>query len=245
MLIADLHERIRQYVLATINSGQLTQRALAEMIGVRQAHISNFLHGRRGLSIAGMDALLGVLGIDVEDLLSMSDQTRPLKDCSIALENVPLIQLRAAMHPTFGHDDILGELAYTKTLLRLSKANFTEKRTAWVRFIAVRADATLAESMYPRFENGSVLLVDRHYCTLAEYRKGEPNLYLIRKGERLMVRWIEMQGSNLCLRPESSDCPLDFISLNKRYPPTSCIVGRVVHIGTELHNSVSRRPLSL
>jgi len=74
MLVSDLHERIRQHVLATIKSGVITGTALAERIGVQQAHISNFLAGRRGLSIEAMDAILDALGLNVEQLVAGADQ---------------------------------------------------------------------------------------------------------------------------------------------------------------------------
>ena len=192
-----------------------------------------------------MDAVLNVLGLDVQRLIGMSDQTRSPKDSSTTLESVPIIRHRAAMNPTFGKDDILGELGFAKAFLRRLNADPTDQRRPWVRFIAVRADAALAAPMYPRFENGSVLLVDRHYCSLKGYRKDEPNLYLIRKDETLTVRWGEMQGTQLCLRPERSDYPLDFISIDRKKPLTSYIVGRVAHIATELGAVVQRRPLLL
>jgi transcriptional regulator with XRE-family HTH domain len=103
MLIADLHERIRQHVLAAVRSQQVTQTALAELVGMKQSHISNLLNGRRRLSIDGMDAVLNVLGLDVTRLIPMSDQTRSPKDSSTTLESVPMIQHRAAMNPTFGN----------------------------------------------------------------------------------------------------------------------------------------------
>src|ERR1017187_3086958 len=113
MLIADLHERIRQHVLATIKSNQLTQKELGELIGMRQAHISNFVLGRRGLSIEAMDALLNVLGLDVHSLMAMSEQTTASpNDPSATLESVPIIQPRAAMKPAFAKDEILGELGF-------------------------------------------------------------------------------------------------------------------------------------
>lgn len=243
MLTADLHESLRQHVRATIKSGQVTQRALAELIGMKQAHISNFVHGRRGLSIDGIDAILNVLGLDVTSLVAMSGQTPSAKSCSTTIESVPLIEHKAAMNPAIGKNEILAEIGFAKVLLRRLKADPPEKRTDWVRFIAIRVDTALAAPMHPRLSSDSVLLLDRHHCSLAGYQKGEPNLYMIRKEQSLMVRWIEMQGSNLCLRPDSSECPLDFICINKKNPLTSCIVGRVVHIATELDSPVRRRPL--
>jgi plasmid maintenance system antidote protein VapI len=243
MLIADLHEHIRQHVLATVKSGQITQTALAELMGMKQAHISNFVRGKRGLSVDAMDAVLTLLGLDVERLIGISERTRLPGDSSTTLESVPMIQHRAAMNPTFGENDILGKLGFTKVLLRRLHVEESEARAPWVRFVAVRADTAFAAPMYPRFENGSVLLIDRHYCSLVEHRKDQPNLYLIRKEDALMVRWVEMQGTQLCLRPETSKYPLDFVCINKNHPLTSCIVGRVAHIATELGAAVQRKPL--
>jgi hypothetical protein len=51
------------------------------------------------------------------------------------------------------------------------KALSPDTRTLWVRFVAISADAELAAPMLPVFSKGSVLLVDRHYCSLDAYRK--------------------------------------------------------------------------
>ncbi len=239
MLIADLQERTRQHVLATIKSRQITQSALGKLVGMRQAHISNFVLGRRRLSIDGTDAILNALGLDVMSLIAMSEQTTPSpKHCSTTLESVPLIKHRAAMSPTFGKDEILGELGYARLLARRLSVEPTHARTQWIRFIAIRAGAALAAPMYPRFEKGSVLLVDRYRCSLSGHRENGPNLCLVRKGAAVMVRWAEMLDNLLCLRPDRSEYPLDYIPVAKNNPLTSCIVGRVLHIATEFDNPV-------
>jgi plasmid maintenance system antidote protein VapI len=232
MLVSDLHERIRQHVLATIKSRVITGTALAECIGVKQAHISNFLLGRRGLSISAMDAILNVLGLNVEQLVAVTDQTRVPKNSSATLESVPMIHLNAAMNPTFADDEVIGKTWFTKVLLRRLKADPPDTRKLWVRFISVKADNALSAPMNPRVENGSVLLVDRHYCSLTTYRKGEPNLYLIRNGAKYMVRLAEMLGSQLCLVPYRSG-PLASISIDRKHSLKSYIVGRVAHVATE------------
>jgi predicted XRE-type DNA-binding protein len=233
VLIADLHERIRLHVLATVKSRQITQKALAERVGVQQAHVSNFLLGRRGLSIEAMDAILNALGIDVMSLIAMSEHAPGLKNGSNPLETVPMVQPRAAMKPTFSKDDVLGELGFSKALLRRLKPDQADGRAPWIRFIAVRVDTALAAPMFLRFVNGSVLLIDRHYCSLANYHKDEPNLYVIRKGDAIVVRSIETQGNQLCLRPEGSSYPLDFLSIDRKNPLTSFVVGRVAQVTTE------------
>jgi hypothetical protein len=115
-------------------------------------------------------------------------------------ESVPVIHPKAAMNPTFASDDLQETTGFTKALLRRLKTEPPETRKLWVRFIAVKADKALSAPMSPRVQNGSVLLVDRHYCSLDEHLKNGPNLYLIHKDEVCMVRRVEMQGSQLCLR---------------------------------------------
>lgn len=236
MLIADLHERLRQHVLSAVRSRQITQKGLGELVGTGQAHISNFLRGRRGLSLDAMDAILKVLGLDVTSLIVISGKTP--SNSSPTIESVPLVEHAAAMNPTFGKSGTVGELGFSRVLLRRLKAKTPKNRTDWVRFIAIRVDAALAAPMYPRLSNGSVLLVDRHSCLLTENEKDDPNLYLIREERTLMVRWAQMHGSTLYLLPDRSEYPLDFISIGRKQPITSCIVGRVVYIGTELDNAV-------
>jgi transcriptional regulator with XRE-family HTH domain len=245
MLVSDLHENIRQHVLAAVRSRAITGTALAERIGVQQAHISNFLLGRRGLSIDSMDAILNALGINVEQLVAVVDQTPVRDEPSSALESIPLVRDQSAMNPIFANDEVQGKTVFPKALLRRLKAVPPVTRKLWVRFITVKADKALSAPMSPRLESGSVLLIDRHYCSLDQQRKDEPNLYLIRKGEALMVRWVEMQGTQLCLRPERNDHPLDFIPIDRKNPIESCIVGRVAHIATDLGSPAYRRTSAL
>jgi plasmid maintenance system antidote protein VapI len=233
MLVSDLHECIRQHVLATIESRVITGTALAERIGVQQAHISNFLRGRRRLSIDSMDAILNALGINVEQLVAVTDQTQVGNESSSATESVPLIQHQAVMSATLANNEVVGTVGFTKALLRRLKAEPPDARKLWVRFIAVKASKALSAPMSPRLESGSVLLIDRHYCSLDERRKDEPNLYLICKEQTLMVGWLEMPGTQLCLRPERNDYPLGFIRIDRKNPIESSIVGRVAHVGTE------------
>jgi len=69
MLISTLHDRLRAHVSERIGSRALTGTELAEKAGFRQAHISNFLNHRRGLSLEAMDRVMEVLGLDVADLV--------------------------------------------------------------------------------------------------------------------------------------------------------------------------------
>src|SRR5215467_9204737 len=64
-----LQENLRKILLDRIEAGDLTGLRLAEQTGFKQAHISNFLNRKRGLSLEGMDKVLSVQRLSVLDLL--------------------------------------------------------------------------------------------------------------------------------------------------------------------------------
>ena len=69
MLISDLQNRLRVLVRERIAAGELTGTELANRAGFQQAHVSNFLNGRRGLSIESMDRVMEVMRLEVQDLM--------------------------------------------------------------------------------------------------------------------------------------------------------------------------------
>src|SRR6266516_4196824 len=60
MRFQALQENLRKALWERIQEGDLTGLRLARETGFKQAHISNFLHRKRGLSIEGMDKVLNV-----------------------------------------------------------------------------------------------------------------------------------------------------------------------------------------
>src|SRR5205807_8634639 len=73
MKFKALQEDLRKTIWARIDAGQLTGLRLAGLTGFKQAHISNFLNRKRGLSLEGMDKVLGVQKLSVLDLLDPSE----------------------------------------------------------------------------------------------------------------------------------------------------------------------------
>src|SRR5450432_4002018 len=69
MKFKTLQENLRKLLWARIDQGKLTGLHLAAQTGFRQAHISNFLNRKRGLSTEGMDKVLSVQRLSVLDLL--------------------------------------------------------------------------------------------------------------------------------------------------------------------------------
>src|SRR6266571_3778544 len=68
-----LQDNLRKALWQRIEEGDLTGLHLAEQTGFKQAHISNFLNRKRGLSLEGMDKVLSVQHISVLDLLDPSE----------------------------------------------------------------------------------------------------------------------------------------------------------------------------
>src|SRR5215468_6163386 len=68
-----LQENLRKTLWDRIEEGDLTGLRLAEQTGFKQAHISNFLNRKRGLSLEGMDKVLSVQHLSVLDLLDPTE----------------------------------------------------------------------------------------------------------------------------------------------------------------------------
>src|SRR5206468_1302102 len=69
MRFRALQENLRKALRERIEEGELTGLRLAKDTGFKQAHISNFLNRKRGLSVEGMDKVLNVQRLSVLDLL--------------------------------------------------------------------------------------------------------------------------------------------------------------------------------
>src|SRR5579863_8696506 len=73
MKFKALQENLRKVLWQRIEEGNLTGLGLAQQTGFKQAHISNFLNRKRGLSLEGMDKVLNVQRLSVLDLLDPNE----------------------------------------------------------------------------------------------------------------------------------------------------------------------------
>src|SRR5512135_421373 len=71
MNFTQMHERLRLELLRRINRGTLSVSLLARQTGFGQAHLSNFLHSRRQLSLQALDRVLTAQQLAADDLLPM------------------------------------------------------------------------------------------------------------------------------------------------------------------------------
>ena len=80
-----LQDNLRHTLWERIEEGGLTGLRLARQTGFKQAHISNFLNRKRGLSLEGMDRVLAVQHLSVLDLLDPARLTSALQSCLPAM----------------------------------------------------------------------------------------------------------------------------------------------------------------
>ncbi len=69
MNFTQMHERLRLELLRRIQRGTLSVSLLARQTGFGQSHLSNFLHGRRQLSLEAMDRILAAQQMSAADLM--------------------------------------------------------------------------------------------------------------------------------------------------------------------------------
>src|SRR5262245_48888285 len=125
MRLSEAQDNLRRIIWQRLWQGELTQLQLAGRTGFRQAHISNFLSGKRRLSLEGLDQMLSALGLSVSDLLASEDGwpgVSPAADPGY--ENVPLVEAEtAAAAVTIGSEQALDLLKFKKAFLRRLRAD--------------------------------------------------------------------------------------------------------------------------
>lgn len=233
-----LQENLRKILWERIEAHELTGLKLAQQTGFKQAHISNFLNRKRGLSLEGMDKVLVVQHLSVLDLLDPAEVNKRasiLPPSGDEFENVLQVDSAvAATQPLIASMNVKDILKFKKTFLRKLRAESEGDRASWERFVLIKADSHEGMSMYPRLTPGAILLLDRHYNSLRPYRKGEFNLYAVLKDGACSIRYAEAAGNQLILRPHNPTHPIEVISLEDDKPPADYLVGRVCLVSIEV-----------
>lgn len=237
MKFKALQENLRKTLWQRIEEGELTGLGLAEQTGFKQAHISNFLNRKRGLSLEGMDKVLRVQHLSVLDLL---DPAEINKRASIVppseddFQNVLLVDgAVAATEPIIMSMNVKDVLKFKKKFLRDLLAETEGSRSGWERFVLIRVGAREGMSMYPRLLPGATVLIDRHYNSLKPYRKGEANMYAVNQGSVCTVKYVEVAGKQLVLRPHNPAYPVEVIAVDEGKRPADYLIGRVCYVGME------------
>ncbi len=232
-----LQENLRKTLWHRIEEGELTGLRLAKQTGFKQAHISNFLNRKRGLSLEGMDKVLNVQRLSVLDLLDPNEVNKRasiLPPSGDEFENVLVVDAAtAASEPLLMSMDVKDILKFKKTFLRRLRPEIEGPRSKWERFVVLKVDSRDGMSMYPRLLPGAIVLVDRHYNSLKPYRKGESNMYAVRQDGACTVKYVEVAGRNLVLRPHNQAYPVEVVTMEEDKNTSDYLIGRVCYVGIE------------
>jgi hypothetical protein len=249
MNFQDLHELLRLELLRRIERGSLTRTRLAQQAGFQQAHISNFLNRKRALSLEGLDRVLASQNLTVEhiaaqilplslDANSPSPTPEPAELAPVEL--VPVVSPSTAMDETRIHPSAIIETIQVDAQrlhdnrAHRTAANHPAASANLQRFVAIRTDAQQSAAMEPLLSTGAIVILDRHYNSLAPYRAHQRTLYAVRSGPALLLRYLESGAGNLILRPCSMAFPIQILPLAHHESPADYIVGRVCLILSEL-----------
>jgi phage repressor protein C with HTH and peptisase S24 domain len=237
MKFKALQENLRKELWKRIDAKQLTGMRLADQTGFKQAHISNFLNRKRQLSLDGLDKVLTVQHISVLDLLDPNEINKRasiLPPSEDDFENVLLVEGRvAAGEPLVTNEDVQEILKFKKAFLKRLRADMASPRDDWRRFVLVKVDERDGMSMYPRLLPGSTVLIDRHYNSLTPYRKNDKNMYAVKKDGGCTIKYVDLDGRTLVLRPHNHDYPSTVINVEEGKGAADYIVGRVCHVAIE------------
>ncbi|MDR3746158.1 MAG: hypothetical protein P4K80_08525 [Acidobacteriaceae bacterium] len=237
MNFQDLHELLRLELLRRIELGSLTGTGLARQAGFQQAHISNFLNRKRSLSLEGLDRVLAAQNLTVDqimpvDLSAAAAAPPPTTDL---VDAIPIVSPSTAMEEAqIRPASVIETVRVSASLLEGNRARPSLKCSRWQRFLALRVDAQQAAAMESILTAGSVVVLDRHYNSLAPYRAHQQTLYAVRCGAGLVLRYVEFDDGRLILRPLSPAFPVQLLSPGPHETPADLIVGRVCLVVSEL-----------
>jgi len=233
MNFTQMHERLRLELLRRIQRGTLSVSLLARQTGYGQAHLSNFMHSRRQLSLEALDRILAAQRMAAADLLPAPAQegALPAEGGGVA---VPVVSHAAALfEPHIRPSAVQALLHLPAGLLQTIRARVSNPRRTWERFVAVRIPGPDALAMEPLVLPEAIVLLDRHYLSLMAYRPSRPNLYAVRHGAHLTLRYVDFVSNRLVLRPHNIAYPVDLIELGHGESPSDLIAGRVALILNE------------
>ncbi|MGB6974093.1 MAG: hypothetical protein WBD67_05375 [Terracidiphilus sp.] len=235
MSFAQMHERLRLEMLRRIQRGSLSVSLLARQTGFGQSHLSNFLHCRRQLSLDAMDRILSAQQLAASDLMPALRNNAHHHFSSEETASVPVISHNAALFEPFVRASSVQSVLYLpEAILRAARARATVSRRTWQRFIAVRISSADAEPLEPLLMPEALLVIDRHYNSLAQYRPQRPTLYAVRNGPRLAIRYVDFLSNRLVLRPGNAACPVELLETEPGQAPNDLIIGRVALILNEI-----------
>ncbi len=238
MNLAQLHERLRLEIARRIDRGLLNGTLLARQTGLQPSHISNFLRRKRKLSLAALDRVLAAQRLSIEDLfLAQPTASLPAEPGPHdgGFDDVPLVSHATATHsPGISAQATIDVIRLPAGILDQLRPRRAVIRRDWQRFLALRVSPAQALPMAPVLAPHAIVVLDRHYNSLASYNPPQPSLYAVTVAGSLHFRYVAFDADRLILRPYALDHPVEILSLTSAESPSSYIIGRVCVCISEL-----------
>jgi hypothetical protein len=234
MNFTQMHEHLRLELLRRIQRGTVSVTLLARQTGLGQSHLSNFLHSRRQLSLEAIDRVLAAQHMAAGDLLPALHQSAALP-ADEERSTIPVVSHASALFEPFIRPSAVQSMLHLPAgILQTIRTRVSNPRRAWERFVAVRIPAPDALPMEPLVLPEAIALLDRHYIALTPYRPNRPNLYAVRHGAHLTLRYADFLSNRLVLRPHNIAFPVDLIEIDPNESPSDLLAGRIALILNEL-----------
>lgn len=230
----QMQERLRSELLRRIQRGTLSVSLLSRQTGFGKSHMSSFLHARSQLSQEALDRVLRAQHLEVEDLINPGARAMPARDAGEPTTVKLLTHHASIFDPLIRPGAVEMMLQVPAAALQLDGAKPLRSRRAWERFVAIRVDWRDAGPMEPLAYPNAIAIVDRHYNALASYRPPRPNLYAVRYGERVLLRYAEYGEMRLVFRALDIFTPLELVEIEPERSPGEFIAGRVALILNEV-----------
>ena len=233
--LLDFEKKLRAHIRARIERREFTGLTLSRQAGFQQAHLSNFLNSRRGLSLESMDRLLDALQIGVLDPLDGEEVQRHLipPNERAGWQSVALISVEHVALPRFTTEQIVGTVGFRRSFLGRLRASDVCHRGDWLRFVSVELDRNAVRGVFPRCAIRANLLLDRHYTSLNPYRRRQPNLYAVVLNRRCTMAYVTKAGDHLVFRSPNPELPLELVRISRTGSYSQYIMGRVCHATIE------------
>lgn len=144
------------------------------------------------------------------------------------MDIVPIVSPATAMNaPLVPPRAVIDSLRLPPGWLTSFPVRRAVSRRSWERFVAVRVSGQQALPMDPLLRAGSIVVVDRHYNSLALCKPPQPNLYAVRAGTQLLFRHVAFDANRLVLRPRALEYPIELLELASEEAPSDFLIGRI------------------
>ncbi len=230
MNFTQMHEHLRLELLRRIQRGTLSVSLLARQTGFGSSHISNFLRRNRQLSLAALDRVLIAQQMSAGELLPVN--TRPFDAGELESKGtVPLVSHTAALFEPHIRPSQTRRMVYVSPdFLAATRPGPAGQRNPWDRFVAFSVSSDDAQAMEPMIQPEAIVLLDRHYKSLVPYRPQRLNLYAVRHGSHLLLRYVDFVASRLVLRPHNLAFQVDLLQIPPGDTLGDWIAGRIAMV---------------